>query len=112
MPSNAGGETKDTASGAFFRPYKGSYYPWSDGQRVCLGKKYSVVELLAIYAEIFRGNSVELDVEEGETWEDARERAKKYMERVDVSLAMKTVGREPGIRYVKRGEERFFPRRS
>lgn len=110
---NAPGESQNTnnPNGNFLKPYKGSYYPWSDGQRVCLGKKYSVVELLAIYAEVFRGHSVELDVGAGETWEEARGRAKRYMERVDSGLLLKTVGKEPGVRYVKRGEERFFPRR-
>lgn len=98
--------------GSFLRPYKGSYLPWSDGQRVCLGKKYSIVELLAVYAEIFKRGSVELDVRDGETLEEARSRAKKYMAEVDPSLALKPKGREPGIRYVKRGEERYFPKKA
>lgn len=96
---------------SFFKPYNGSYFPWSEGQRVCLGKKYSIVELLAIYIVIFRKWSLELDVREGETIDQARDKAKKYVGDIDIVVALKPKGKQPGIRYVRRGEERYFPKR-
>jgi hypothetical protein len=49
--------------------------PWAWGQRVCPGKRFSQVELVATLAVLFKEWRVEVQPESGETAEEARERA-------------------------------------
>lgn len=57
------GSTADT-SDAHFRPIRGAYIPFSDGQRACLGRRFAQVEVLTVLAIIFKEYSVELAVDE------------------------------------------------
>jgi hypothetical protein len=57
------GSTPDTST-ALFRPVRGAYIPFSDGQRSCLGRRFAQVEVLAMLAVIFKEYSVELAVDE------------------------------------------------
>lgn len=50
------------------------FLAWATGQRVCPGKKFSQVELVAVLALIFRDYRVQPQPRIGETMEQARER--------------------------------------
>lgn len=53
------------------------YMPWAWGQRVCPGKRFSQVELVAALAVLFRNWRVEPEPQQGETLEHARQRVWK-----------------------------------
>lgn len=57
-----------------FVPQKGTYFPWSDGQRNCPGKKFAQVEFVAVMISLFRDHSVHAVMEPGESTDQARER--------------------------------------
>lgn len=61
-------------------PRKGSFIAWSEGLRICPGKKFSQVEFVASMAAIFRDWYVEPLLEEGESLEVARKRVLKLVE--------------------------------
>lgn len=52
-----------------------NYMPWSYGERVCPGKRFSQVELAATLAVLFRSHRVDPVSEQGETLAEARKRA-------------------------------------
>jgi len=61
----ARGEIMEEATSThLFKPAKGSFIPFSDGYRSCIGRRFAQVELLAVFAVIFRDYSVELAVDE------------------------------------------------
>ncbi|KAI1081645.1 cytochrome P450 [Whalleya microplaca] len=63
--------------GKFFVPEPGSYIPFSDGPRGCIGQRFAVVELCASLAMILKHQNIELAVNndnENETAEDRRRR--------------------------------------
>lgn len=43
---------------SLFMAVKGTYFPWSDGQRTCPGRKFAQVEFVAVIANLFRGYRV------------------------------------------------------
>jgi len=120
------GPTDPDTSAHLFKPPKGSYIPFSDGYRSCIGRKFAQVELLVALAAIFREYSVELAVDEFATdeevegmqkggqerrgvWEKARERGDWCLNKgmtSGVTLQMK--GFHVPLRVMRRGEERFF----
>ena len=51
-----------------------NFLPWGTGQRVCPGKKFAQVELVATLAYIFRNYTVHPRPQDGESIEDARTR--------------------------------------
>lgn len=59
------------------------FMPWAWGQRVCPGKRFSQVELVAVLAALFRDWRVEVVSEQGELLEQAQKRAWKTSLRVD-----------------------------
>ena len=61
-------------------PRKGSFIAWSEGLRICPGKKFSQVEFVASMAAVFRDWYVEPLLEEGESLEVARKRVLKLVE--------------------------------
>jgi cytochrome P450 len=50
------------------------FLPWATGQRVCPGKKFSQVEIVAVLAYIFRDYTVQPKPQPGENMEQARQR--------------------------------------
>ena len=82
-----------------------NFIPFAWGQRVCPGKRFAQVELVAILAVLFREWRVEPVPEHGETLEQAKDRAWKASLVVDHQGHMLHEMVEPekvGLRWVKR----------
>lgn len=117
------GPSGEDTSATLFKPVKGSYIPFSDGFRSCIGRRFAQVEILAVLAVISSQYTVELAVDEYASDEEieamdrkAREQIyAKAVERADCVLKTKVAsiitlqlrGTSIPIRLVRRGEERF-----
>lgn len=119
------GPSGEDTSAQLFKPTKGSYIPFSDGFRSCIGRRFAQVEVLAVLAVIFAQYSVELAVDDYASDEEVermpvggkerREVYRKAVERADELLKTKVAsmvtlqlrGASIPIRLVRRGEERF-----
>lgn len=55
-------------------PPAGTFFPWSGGPRICPGKKFSQVEVVASIAYLFRNHHVRPVQEAGETREESSKR--------------------------------------
>ena len=111
--------SKDKATSAF-SPTPGSYIPFSDGPRACMGKRFAQAQFCAVIAALFKDYSVELAIDDSEAakessgrglrqslWDDARRKAEQELSTgVGFFLSLKMNGRVP-LRLVKRGEEEF-----
>ena len=78
-----------------FEPEKGTYFPWSGGARVCVGKKFSQVEFVAVMAALFFKHRVYPVVGERESKEQARQRVVQIVE--DSLLRMTLQVRNPSL---------------
>lgn len=95
------------AKSKFFKPIPGSFIPFSDGSRGCLGYRFALVEMCASVAVLFKSSSVRLltrDEEGGgnpnggsaDTWEAARDRAELALsEGVEFSMSLRVVRNVP-----------------
>ncbi|KAH7262312.1 cytochrome P450 [Fusarium tricinctum] len=116
-----GGYRGPDTSAQLFRPERGSYIPFSDGPRSCLGRRIAQVEIIAALAVIFRDYSLELAVDEWASDEelekmDSEEKRSIYTKAQTVSrekilgatsmLTLK-INEDVPVRLVKRGHERF-----
>jgi cytochrome P450 len=119
------GPSGEDTSSQLFKPIKGSYIPFSDGFRSCIGRRFAQVEILAVLAVIFSQYSVELAVDDfasdqeienmpkgGEErrkiYKKAVDRAEYYLkEKVASIITLQLRGVSVPIRMVKKGEERF-----
>ncbi|KAL8853819.1 MAG: hypothetical protein Q9221_001290 [Calogaya cf. arnoldii] len=113
----------DIGSSTLFRPPPGAFIPFSDGPRACLGRRFAMVELVAVISTIMRDYSVELDTREWVKEEElkgmdkgkregvyskARSRAWEVLEKELGGLAtLQCVGRKVGVRVCRRGGEVF-----
>ena len=107
-----------------YTPIKGSYIPFSDGQRACLGRRFAQVEILAALATIFSRYSVELAVDEWasdeevagmtkdqrrECWTKARDKADwTWRNKMGCVITLQLSGAHVPLRFVRQGEERFM----
>ncbi|RYO98464.1 hypothetical protein DL766_004337 [Monosporascus sp. MC13-8B] len=55
-------------------PQRGTFFPWSEGERSCPGKKFSQVEFVATLAVLFRDWKVDPVASKHESIDDARKR--------------------------------------
>jgi cytochrome P450 len=119
------GPSGEDTSSHLFKPVKGSYIPFSDGFRSCIGRRFAQVEILAVLAVIFTQYSVELAVDDFASDEEVekmpkggkerREVYQKACDRADYMLrekmgsiiTLQLRGVSIPMRLVKRGEERF-----
>ena len=95
-------------------PKHGTYLPFSEGARVCLGKRFAQVEMVASVARIFKEYSVELVTDcsddaslpmKSQKWDEARRAAVREMSAgVEFRMSMRLVGKVP-VKFVKRGDE-------
>lgn len=117
-----GGFTGQDTSAQLFRPVRGSYLPFSEGARSCLGRRLAQVKIMAVLAVIFQNYSIELAVDEWATdyevakMSDAEKRTiygraqEKAKETIRGATTLLTLKLHPGfipVRVVKKGEERF-----
>lgn len=70
-------------------PRKGTFFPWSDGPQICVGKKFSQVEGVAMLARLFHGHCLRLEGEAGETVENTRKRARANVDDVNYNLLLR-----------------------
>lgn len=123
-----GGFTGTDISDKLFKPISGSYTPFSDGQRSCLGRRLAQVEMVTVLSIIFQKYSIELavdhwasdkeveamsDEEKKALYQKAMDRARATIKTATVVLTLKLHGARGGdkfipVRVVKRGEERFI----
>ena len=112
----------DTAA-TLIHPIRGSYLPFSEGGRACLGRRFSQVEMMGLLSVIFQKYSVELAVDEWasdeevermtaaqrrEVWNKARATAQhKFRNCMKNLMTNRMTNTHVPIRFVKRGEERF-----
>lgn len=122
---NYGGYQGLDTSPTLFRPVRGSFIPFSDGARSCLGRRIAMVEMVAAMAVMFQKYSVELAVDEWvpggdeeiqkmgveekrEVYKKAQEKAKDTVLQAKSVVTLKlTGGRHVPVRFVRRGKERF-----
>lgn len=117
-----GGFTGIDSHAQLFRPVRGSYIPFSDGARSCLGRRLAQVKVVAVLATIFQKYSIELAVDDWATDEEVAamttaqrkvvyQTAKdKARETLRGATSILTLGLHPGfvpMRIVRKGEERF-----
>ncbi|KAI1331422.1 cytochrome P450 [Xylariaceae sp. FL0255] len=118
-----GGYAGPDTSASMYRPVRGSYIPFSDGARSCLGRRMAIVEVLAAFAVIFQKYSIENDVsdwasdeevarmtdeEKSELYAKAVKRSRDVMGTAETRITLKLYnGSFVPLRLVKRGEERF-----
>ncbi|KAK1780792.1 cytochrome P450 [Copromyces sp. CBS 386.78] len=121
---NYGGYQGLDTSPTLFWPVRGSFIPFSDGARSCLGRRIAMVEMVAAVAVLFQKNSVELAVDEWvgsdeevrrmgveerrRLYKRAQEKGKETLLQAKSVLTLKlTGGRHVPVRFVRRGAERF-----
>ena len=86
-----------------FKPYNGSFIPFSIGNRGCIGKKFALVEFTAIMLGLFREMSVEFDSCGGrKTFDQARQECLAEMDRFRSKITLQPSGEMPGIKWVRR----------
>jgi cytochrome P450 len=120
-----GGFTGQSSAAQLFRPVRGSYLPFSDGARSCLGRRLAQVEVVAVFAVTFQKHSIELAVDEWATddqvakmsneekivlYGKARQKAEKILRGASTRLTLKLHEGDTFIpvRVVRKGEERFI----
>lgn len=114
-------QNADKSRTEFLRPKPGSFIPFSDGSRGCLGRRFALVELCGVVTRIFSEYSVELVMEEereglGSTaskeqrnlaWEKAKGLAEQMMSSgIEFRTALRMSGNVP-VKFVKKGRECF-----
>jgi len=120
-----GGYTGQDTSAQLFRPTRGSYLPFSDGPRSCVGRRLAQIKVVAVLSVIFQSYSLELAVDEWATDDEvakmgnmqrkklykvAQEKARKTIRSATTQI---TLGLHEGagfipVRLVPKGEERFL----
>jgi cytochrome P450 len=120
-----GGFTGESSAAELFRPTRGSFIPFSDGPRSCLGRRLAQVEVVAVLSVIFQKYSIELAVDRWATDEEvekmdmkerielykkARQRAEETIKTASSRITLKLHDGETFIpvRVVRKGEERFL----
>lgn len=115
-----------TTAAALYRPIRGSYLPFSDGSRSCMGRRFAQTEVVAALAVIYREYSVELAVddlagdaevermtteERTKVYHEARDRCLTTLDGARTVLSLRLVnGEKVPVRLRKRGQEQFVDR--
>ncbi|KAI2469433.1 cytochrome P450 [Annulohypoxylon bovei var. microspora] len=118
-----GGYAGSDTSAQLYRPPRGSYIPFSDGARACLGRRMAIVELVATLAVVFQKYSIELAVDEwasdekvsgmskdekAKLYKTAQKRSRETVKGATSVITLKLHGnKHVPIRLVRRGDERF-----
>lgn len=106
-----------------FRPVPGSYFPFSEGARSCLGRRLAQVEIMAVLAVIFQRYSIELAVDEWASDEDveamsmeekkslyeiAQKKARQTIRTATSIITLRLHSSSVPFRLVTKGQERFI----
>ncbi|GKT52551.1 sterol 24-C-methyltransferase [Colletotrichum spaethianum] len=118
-----GGYKGSDTSEKMFRPVRGSYVPFSDGPRSCLGRRIAQVEIIAALSVVFQRYSLELAVDEWASdaeveamgraerqklYKKAQDKCRETVKKATTMLTLKLPqGMSVPVRVVPRGEERF-----
>ncbi|OHW94463.1 cytochrome p450 [Colletotrichum incanum] len=118
-----GGYKGSDTSEKMFRPVRGSYVPFSDGPRSCLGRRIAQVEIIAALSVVFQRYSLELAVDEWASdaevaamgraerqklYKKAQDKCRETLKKASTMLTLKLPqGMSVPVRIVPRGEERF-----
>ena len=95
--------TTNLESESLYTPPPGTYIPWSDGARVCPGKKFSQVEFVAVMVALFGSYRVEPVPRRGESMAMALVRTLDTVK--DSAMVLLLQMRNPeslGLKWVKR----------
>lgn len=119
-----GGTTCEDTSAALFRPPRGAYLAFSEGQRKCIGRRFSQVEIMAVLAVVFKSHSLELAVDDfasdeeiasmdekqkNDVWEQAAKNAKSLLRNgMGHNFTMQLKKGTVPVRLVRRGQGRFL----
>ncbi|TVY78334.1 Cytochrome P450 4c21 [Lachnellula suecica] len=120
-----GGFTGQDSHAKLFRPVKGSYFPFSEGPRSCLGRRLAQVKVMSCFAVIFQAYSIELAVDKWATDEEvermsdsekrllykkAQDAARSKLREASSIITLKLQGGSGFIpvRVVRKGKERFI----
>ncbi|TDZ39858.1 Cytochrome P450 3A1 [Colletotrichum spinosum] len=119
-----GGYKGADTSEKMFRPVRGSYVPFSDGPRSCLGRRIAQVEIIAALSVIFQRYSLELAVDEWASdaeveamstderrrlYKKAQDKCRRTLKSASTMLTLKLPhGTTVPLRIVPRGQERFL----
>jgi len=82
----------------FIDPNPGTYIPWAAGPRVCVGRKFSQVEFVAVMATLFQQNRVRPALRPGQSEEEGRRALMDMVEEsaiTFITLQMREPGRVP-----------------
>ena len=100
--------------GKFRAPEPGSFVPFSDGARGCIGQRFAMVELCVTLARILKECSIELAIpttgadsleSKERSWGAARDHAMYQLsEGIIYNMTLRLSGEVP-VRFVKRGQE-------
>jgi cytochrome P450 len=70
------------------KPTRGAFVAFSDGLRSCMGRKFAMVEFVAVVTCLLREHKVEIARRSGETIGDAKARARKALEESYAGLTL------------------------
>ncbi|GAW24954.1 hypothetical protein ANO14919_145510 [Xylariales sp. No.14919] len=99
--------TTQSATANFLKPRAGSFIPFSEGSRGCLGRRFGLVQVCASVATLFKTHSVELVTDWGDGDEDAWLKARRC-----AALALSEGTRfDTSLRSVRDVPIRFIERR-
>lgn len=76
------------------QPKNGTFLPWSEGARVCAGKKFSQVEMVAVTARLLHGHRLEPVIAGGETLVDARARVMRVVDDSSATFTLRMANAE------------------
>ena len=65
-PNGHVNQDNQTSTNTLYHPPRGAFFPFSDGARACLGRRFAQIEVLAALALIFRTYSLELAVSDND----------------------------------------------